>query len=1071
MRASQRPSRPCAAAVSLVLVVGALTAATATAAQSAAADPIDQGDLYPLVVPGTVGVSEVAYADDSMFVDSDDPRLPAGSVYEVRDTATGTLLRTIPRDPADPYEQGVAFRHGVVVHWDETHATADDLRTGERLWSLTAPGGETIRFVRDDGVVTSAGGQVHVVTPDGADIVVTDGTSARPIETDVHPVEVRTPDGDELVLDSGSATWTVDPDTGVATKVTTVNLFQPVVRDGVLYGSAALGPATLAQCPLDGSGCTFASRAPGDTDSWFDVLGAGKIVEIRSPNGSARQVRLLTLADGALSHPTDWVTLAGVRITPSGTLVVSRDDGNGGTYATTTDLSTVTDLVRVASPTVLASATWLGSDDVLVVQDAGAAPGPYLWARGWGAGYAFAPSWGGQTLDGTLTAVAGQVVETTVTSYRTTTATLTWPGGSRSFDTSFWDLGLEADGRYWVRGVLGPEGGVDFLDVSDARTGDLVRRIAWDQRDEIVVTDGAWWAGPDASGVLRRYSLATGAQTGTLASGLTCLPSVRHELTVAGRWLLVTCGTENAAVVDTDGVYRPWRLPTSVTSLADLRLGDGFVVGTRSDHAGHAAVELTSVVDPAQHRIYGPVRSQASVLGTRRVRYTDDHDRARVVTPTWLPAPVAATDRTAPTVTTPRVPALSATTSITATWTGVDPVDPTDRFLPSGVAAYDVQHQVAARGASLGAWSAPVRVATNRTTVSVPAGGRVCVRVRAIDRVGTVGAWSAAGCGAVDGTAPRASMSEPLSALALARDGRAAIRALYSGTDDVAVASYDVRYTATPPGSATGPWVYPGSWQATTAANRTLSVAAGRRACFAVRARDAAGNVGAWSPSRCTYVDGEAPRFTTATASPRFAASATAGTVTFRYRAADDDRVSTYDVQYRTASKDSALGDWHWLPGGRLTTDTTAHRAITPGHELCFRARARDYAGHTSAWTGSHCGNVDRSATSLTRSGGARVAWDSTETHRVVLLGGTAAKAAAPHAVAGHAVSFVARTGPGQGTVKVYAGKHVIGSVTLTSRTSGWKRFTVRPSQTFSGTVAFRTTGRTVQIRGWSVAR
>jgi len=66
------------------------------------------------------------------------------------------------------------------------------------------------------------------------------------------------------------------------------------------------------------------------------------------------------------------------------------------------------------------------------------------------------------------------------------------------------------------------------------------------------------------------------------------------------------------------------------------------------------------------------------------------------------------------------------------------------------------------------------------------------------------------------------------------------------------VASYDVRYTTSTATTGFTSWVLPSAWQHLTTTHVTVSgLTPGRTLCFAVRARDRAGNLSGWSPSRC----------------------------------------------------------------------------------------------------------------------------------------------------------------------------------------------------------------------------
>jgi hypothetical protein len=73
-------------------------------------------------------------------------------------------------------------------------------------------------------------------------------------------------------------------------------------------------------------------------------------------------------------------------------------------------------------------------------------------------------------------------------------------------------------------------------------------------------------------------------------------------------------------------------------------------------------------------------------------------------------------------------------------------------------------------------------------------------------------------------------------------------------TGGAGVASYDVRMRRASPYGRFGSYLYPGTWQTLKTPSLTLGLTAGYQYCLSVRARDASGNVGAWSPERCTSV-------------------------------------------------------------------------------------------------------------------------------------------------------------------------------------------------------------------------
>jgi hypothetical protein len=82
-----------------------------------------------------------------------------------------------------------------------------------------------------------------------------------------------------------------------------------------------------------------------------------------------------------------------------------------------------------------------------------------------------------------------------------------------------------------------------------------------------------------------------------------------------------------------------------------------------------------------------------------------------------------------------------------------------------------------------------------------------------------------------------------------------AITVRWSGTDGGSgVSSYDVRMRRASPDSGFGKWTSPAAWQQRTSTSLIRAESGGYTDCFAVRARDLAGNVSAWSAQRCTAV-------------------------------------------------------------------------------------------------------------------------------------------------------------------------------------------------------------------------
>lgn len=135
---------------------------------------------------------------------------------------------------------------------------------------------------------------------------------------------------------------------------------------------------------------------------------------------------------------------------------------------------------------------------------------------------------------------------------------------------------------------------------------------------------------------------------------------------------------------------------------------------------------------------------------------------------------------------------------------------------------------------------------TSPVSLSGLSDGSHTVVVTAHDTDGN--ASSASAQWVVDATAPTASMRAPTAATTL----RPAFPVSWTGSDANGVTSYDVRYTKAAWNTAPSA---PVLWKSATAAtSAAFTGTAGNEYCFVTRARDGAGNVGAWSAARCTAI-------------------------------------------------------------------------------------------------------------------------------------------------------------------------------------------------------------------------
>jgi hypothetical protein len=100
----------------------------------------------------------------------------------------------------------------------------------------------------------------------------------------------------------------------------------------------------------------------------------------------------------------------------------------------------------------------------------------------------------------------------------------------------------------------------------------------------------------------------------------------------------------------------------------------------------------------------------------------------------------------------------------------------------------------------------------------------------------------------VDASAP----TTVLAALATAQTAAPTLAWTASDAGGSGLGTYDVRARVATRSAGFGTYQYPASWQKLTTRSLRVTLTGGNQYCFSVRAHDRAGNVGAWSPERCT---------------------------------------------------------------------------------------------------------------------------------------------------------------------------------------------------------------------------
>ncbi len=120
----------------------------------------------------------------------------------------------------------------------------------------------------------------------------------------------------------------------------------------------------------------------------------------------------------------------------------------------------------------------------------------------------------------------------------------------------------------------------------------------------------------------------------------------------------------------------------------------------------------------------------------------------------------------------------------------------------------------------------------------------------------------------------------------------------------------------------------------------------GHNVCLEVRAVDWAGNVSGWSRA-CTLVDREEPavHWSRSYGQQNLVAAPASEPLRVAWTSRDNDRVASYDVDYRISRDGQALSGWVSPRAWDALTVRSVSRVFPPGSRVCFRVFARDRAG------------------------------------------------------------------------------------------------------------------------------
>jgi hypothetical protein len=183
------------------------------------------------------------------------------------------------------------------------------------------------------------------------------------------------------------------------------------------------------------------------------------------------------------------------------------------------------------------------------------------------------------------------------------------------------------------------------------------------------------------------------------------------------------------------------------------------------------------------------------------------------------------------------------------------------------------------------------------------------------------------------------------------------------------------------------------------------------------------------------------------------------------------DTVASWDVRQQTAPWNGGLGAaTTWLSATQLTA-----KSYDPGQgkTVCFSVRARDAAGHTSAWSTPDCESTPLDDRALTPVGAWQKLSDSSHFAGTALQTQTAGDSLTLTGVHARGFSLIADRGPTAGTLRVEWNGTVMGTVKLKAARAkpAWVELLIQLGTPQTGTLKLTatTTGKPVTIDALNV--
>jgi hypothetical protein len=201
-----------------------------------------------------------------------------------------------------------------------------------------------------------------------------------------------------------------------------------------------------------------------------------------------------------------------------------------------------------------------------------------------------------------------------------------------------------------------------------------------------------------------------------------------------------------------------------------------------------------------------------------------------------------------------------------------------------------------------------------------------------------------------------------------------------------------------------------------------------------------------------SWMDAVPPKITATAVSPTIGTTP-GGSATYTFHASDNSSSPvSYAVAYRTHTADG-FGSWVEPPSWSALDEGPLTDTVTAGTTTCFRVRATDGAGNTSAWSDESCSTSPLDDRALSPSSHVSLSTDSSAmlgTDSVMTKKGATLTLKNQQF---HGVYVYAMRGPNEGSINVYAGRTKLGSVSLKSSKSGYARFLVTSSKARSADV------------------